>query len=201
MAANASDIKWAATCTRMMNKMAGDVVFRRLLGTYSQGMTTSFRSTSISASALDNSINWPAGSFVTQGIVAGAWIQLMGWTGNSGQNNGWAKVLTVSALKVTLEKAMATEAAGETIGVALSTDYEVKGYMSQWEQRYWNGTTIKPTDGMVLVDLNSMPEPEPERTLFYAGPDPATAKEFTVRALVKIWSGNEAPLGMVGVRA
>lgn len=67
----------------------------------------------IDASATDDSYNRAAGSFITDGVLAGQWINVAGFT--EAANNGYVKVLTVTALKITVDKTLTTEAAGDAI--------------------------------------------------------------------------------------
>lgn len=72
-------------------------------------------STVISASTTDDSFNRASGSFVSDGIVPYQWIKIAGFS-NAG-NNGYFRVLTVAALKITVDANLTTESAGNTITI------------------------------------------------------------------------------------
>ena len=69
--------------------------------------------TDISASNADNSFNTVAGDFVTDGVQAGMWILVGGFTDTT--LNTYHKVVSVTAAKIVVDGTLATEAAGNTI--------------------------------------------------------------------------------------
>jgi hypothetical protein len=72
----------------------------------------------ISAAASDDSFNRAAGSFITDGVVVGMWVRVAGFTGAGvTADNGTFKVLTVAALKITVDAALVDDAAGETVTI------------------------------------------------------------------------------------
>jgi hypothetical protein len=79
---------------------------------WSTPLTTS--ATTISASSVDNSINRASGSFITDGVVAGTFIKTAGFA--TAANNGFARVVSVTALKIVLSGiTLVTESAGATV--------------------------------------------------------------------------------------
>lgn len=202
--ATALDLEMGPVVTELLAEYGGTVVFRDLLGVVrTNGINASFSSTAISIAAADDSINWSApNDFTAQGIAADSWIHLDGAQLKIA-NRGWAKVTSVTATKVVLDKELETQAAGFLIGVTRSQDHEGKGYVSEWQQKDWNGSTILPTDGMVITDLQLLPadfEDRPTDFIFFDGPDPASAKQYEIPTVKAIRTGELAPLGMVGIR-
>jgi hypothetical protein len=68
-----------------------------------------------SAANADSSYNDSANGFVTGGIVAGAVIDVAGFT--TAGNNGRCHVLTVAAGKITVSKTLTDEAAGDSVTI------------------------------------------------------------------------------------
>jgi hypothetical protein len=134
-------------------------VFRQVGGAYDPPLqaSVSMASGGISFSATDDSLNWPGGDFVAAGFTAGGYFMVI--NAAKPNNNGWAKGVTVSATKITVSKSLENEAAGRRIGLTIATDYEVNGLITDWERKYWNGTTILPTDLMVMVPLTDGSSP------------------------------------------
>jgi len=80
-----------------------------------------------SQAASDNSLNRASGSFVSDGIKAGALINISGFTG--GGYNGWAFVKSVVALKIILGGVAAVDdSAGESVTIV--------------QQRGWNAAIV-----------------------------------------------------------
>ena len=117
----------------------GDVNFEFSFGSYDDWLESALYSTfstpitvsltDISAAAADNSLNTVAGDFTTENISVGQWIKIGGFTGEVA-NNGYAKVVSVVALKIIVSGiTLVDDAAGETV--------TLKGSMIR------NGTTQK----------------------------------------------------------
>ena len=201
MALTALDLEMPETAAELLAEYGGDYVFRKVLGAFDRQAqrSTSFSSTAISADAADNSINWSApNDFTAQGVQADSYIYLGGWT-YSTTNDGWARVTSVTPTKAVLDKDLTSEAAGNRIGISLAIDYPVKAYITRWEQKWWNGNTILPTDLLVIMAPNVI-IPTAKAFLFYEGEDPATAKSYTVEHVEKIQSGQLPALLFLGVR-
>lgn len=73
--------------------------------------------TDISASATDNSLNRTTGSFITDGIRVGDLIDIDGFTTPATANNLRASVISVTALKVVVDKTLVTKAAGDSVTI------------------------------------------------------------------------------------
>ena len=89
-----------------------------LRGAWVNGVTTAALTT-VSASAVDNSINDSANGFLTAGFKVGDVVNVSGFTAPATANNGRANILSVTAGKIVLNKVLVTKAAGDSITVAV----------------------------------------------------------------------------------
>lgn len=94
-----------------------DVLLAAVIG--ASGFTTvSVTRTDISAAAADDSFNTVAGDFVVAGIVVGMWIKVAGFTGAGvTADNGFFRVLTVTATKITVDANLVDDSAGESVTI------------------------------------------------------------------------------------
>lgn len=90
-----------------------DFIQAALCGTWTAPISTS--ATNIDAATADDSLNRAAGSFITDGFVAGMWIKIGGFAATA--NNIYARINAVTALKLTFLNGVnfTTEAAGATV--------------------------------------------------------------------------------------
>lgn len=81
-----------------------------------------------------------AGSFITDGFCIGDEITAAGFATSA--NNGVAMVTAISALQLTTDKALTTEAAGASVSIVAALP----------ALRHWEGEVFSPTQGRPFVD-------------------------------------------------
>ena len=127
-----------------------DLLEAALYGAFSADLAIS--AATIDAAASDDSFN-DSGSGLGA-IVVGQWINVQGFSGDV-SNNGWARVLTATAAKVTVDKALVDDAVGETVtinGSMLRNGTTRKSFTL--EKEFGDVTQFLSYAGMVVGDLS-----------------------------------------------
>lgn len=97
-----------------------DDVFAQLLrGPWAAGVSLA-ANTNISASSVDNSLNRATGSWITDGIRVGDVITVGGFASPATANNGKTTVVSVTALKIVVNKTLVTKTAGDSVTVVVA---------------------------------------------------------------------------------
>lgn len=97
-----------------------DTIFSQLLrGPWVTGVSLA-ASTDISASSVDNSLNRTTGSWITSGIRVGDVITVGGFASPATANNGKTTVISVTALKIVVNKTLVTKVAGDSVTVVVA---------------------------------------------------------------------------------
>lgn len=108
----------------------------------------------VSCANADNSYNTAAGDFVAEGIVAGQWLKVAGFT--DAANNGYAKVVSVTTAKLIVSNlTLADEAAGDSItmgGTMLRNGVTQKSFTL--EKKFNDITQFISYTGMVVNQFN-----------------------------------------------
>lgn len=141
-----------------------DLLEAMLRGTFSAAVAIS--ATNIDASTTDDSLNRAAGSFITDGVQAGMWVLVAGFS--NAPNNGLFRVNAVTALKLTFTARvdlttglyganpnLTTEAAGPTVTVrnaGMLRNGTVKRSMT-WERGHLDGSRFFQFRGMRLGQI------------------------------------------------
>jgi hypothetical protein len=142
-----------------LSRDAFDDVLSGALG--SAWATPGAATTNLSTSSVDDSFNRATGSFITDGFKAGMFLTAAGFT--NAPNNGHHRILTVSALKITTDSILVTEAAagghtaqltGETlkIGTNLTTYSVLRRFDDVQRNQLFRGTAINKMDFNVAPD-------------------------------------------------
>lgn len=103
---------------------SGDINFELSYGAYDPlfagglasawGSTVAVAEIDIDAANSDNSFNTAAGDFVADGVVAGQWLEIRGFSNSA--NNGYGRVVSVTSSKIVIAgMTLTTEAAGNSI--------------------------------------------------------------------------------------
>lgn len=96
-----------------------DDLFAAILrGPWTNGATLA-SSTDVAASSVDNSLTRTTGSWITLGIRVGDTIAISGFTTPATANNLTATVVSVTALKIIVDKTLVTKASGDPVVVAV----------------------------------------------------------------------------------
>ena len=97
-----------------------DDIFAQILrGPWAAGVSLA-GNTDVSSSAVDNSLNRTTGSWITAGIRVGDVITIAGFTTTATTNNTRATVVSVTALKMIVDKTLVTKAAGDSVTVVVA---------------------------------------------------------------------------------
>lgn len=96
-----------------------DSIFSQILrGPWVAGVTLT-ANTGVSASSVDNSLTRATGSWITDGLRVGDTISISGFTTTATANNRRATIISVTALKIIVDKVLVTKAAGDSVVIAV----------------------------------------------------------------------------------
>jgi hypothetical protein len=197
----------------LLAKFGKSMVLRKQGGEYdlATGRRANFSLASATAAATVNTITRSSGSFVDDGVAVDGWWYVDGWTKPA--NNGWAKVLAVSALSVTLSRTLENEtrlvAPRSGITFRSGTDYRRKGLIESYSEyltgsgglRGQSGDGVKAGDQKVTIATRGLDFLPDTNCLLYLGSDPATAPQRTVVNASITYSGELPALATLQVRA
>ena len=97
-----------------------DNIFAQMLrGPWAAGVVIP-ASTTIASSSVDSSLSRATGSWITSGLRVGDTINISGFTAPATANNQRATIVSVTALKVVIDKPLITKAAGDSVTITVA---------------------------------------------------------------------------------